>query len=45
MTTSIISDPSYEKNIFVHLFDAELRADHISDVSYHITLALAKGNT
>ena len=39
----IISDPTYEDNIYVKLSDAELRAEYIANVNYKVTLALPKG--
>ena len=39
----IISDSDYEKNVYVHKSDAEMRADCVSSVSYDVTLCLPKG--
>lgn len=43
-SNAIISDPTYESNIYVAQADALFRKEHIQDVSsYQINLALVKG--
>jgi len=42
--SGVIEDTSYEKNFFVHLSDAQARKACVDDVSYHVDLALPKGD-
>ncbi len=37
------SDPDFEKNVYIQLSTAELRASCISNVSYFVSFALPKG--
>ena len=39
----IISDPTYDSNIYIARVDAEFRAEYVSNVSYHVTYLLPKG--
>ena len=39
----IITDPTYEKNIYVKRVDAEFRADIVGEVTYEVSLTLPKG--
>lgn len=41
----IISDPTYDKNVYIHRSDAEYRVEHIENVSYKVDLALPKGKS
>ena len=39
----ILSDSTYESNIYVEQVNAEFRAQYISGVSYNVAFALVKG--
>jgi hypothetical protein len=44
-SSGIISDETYEKNIYVQKSDAILRSKFISNVNYTVKLLLLKGET